>query len=159
MKTLSNYKSKIKLGQVDGENIYLSAPSWDCNWYWGFGYLGNKNCHYHISGLETIETYNFDAKAFTHERVNLYDGLKKHFGETFIVKEDADIWKLAELFKAFYKLKDYAELCHTGGANMTSNPCKELLKNTDEETRINNIVLPQIFEEIYKVLAKYTSIN
>lgn len=159
MNTLSNYKSKIKLGIVDNENIYLSAPSWDCDWYWGFGYLGNKNCHYQIDGLTQIETYNFDKKVREYEFVNMYDGLKKHFGDSFIVTEDKDIWTLAELFCSFYTLNQYAEMCHTGGANMTTNPCKEILKNTEEETRINNIVLPQIFEEIYKVLAKYTKVN
>lgn len=159
MKTLSNYKEKIYLGLVNAERIYLSAPSWDCGWYWGFGYLGNRNCHYHLDGLEKIETYNFEAKGFTCEFVNLYEGLKKHFGDSFIVKEDKDIWILAELFKSFYTAKEYAGFCHTGGAHMTNNPCKELLKNSAEELRINEIVLPQIFEEIYKVLAKYTTVN
>ena len=35
----SNYPEKIYIGTVDGEKIYLSAPSWDCDWYWGFGYI------------------------------------------------------------------------------------------------------------------------
>jgi hypothetical protein len=24
---------------TDGELIWLEAPSWDCGWYWGFGYV------------------------------------------------------------------------------------------------------------------------
>lgn len=159
MKTLSNYKEKIYLGTVDNEKIYLSAPSWDCNWYWGFGYLGNRNCHYHVEGLKNIEKYNFEAKAFTCERVNMFDGFKKHFDDSFIVKDDKDVWTLAELFESFYTLKEYANFCHTGGSHMSTNPCKEILKNEVEERRINDVLLPQIFEEIYKVLTKYANIK
>ena len=156
MKTIRTYKHKTLLGQVNGENIYLTSPSWDCDWYWGFGYLGNKNCHYHIDGLKTIETYNFGKKCFEYEFVNLYDGLKRHFDEgTFIVTKDKDIWKLAELFASFYLLRKTAEMYHLGGAHYTSNPCKDLIKNDIEYQRINNEVLPVIFDEIYKILESY----
>lgn len=155
MKTLSEYTKRIKLGEVDGKSIYLSAPSWDCDWYWGFGYLGNKYCHYHVKGLTKIETYDFERGVSKYEFTDLHNGLKKHFGDTFIVTSDNDIWTLAELFESFYSLKEYAELCHKGCAGLSTNPCAELLKNTFEETRINTIVLPQIFEAIYKILNKY----
>lgn len=152
MKTLSKYPAKIYLGKNDDEKIYLSAPSWDCGWYWGFGYIGSNNRHYHIDGLTTIETYNYEAKAFTHKSVNLYDGFKEHFGDTFIVKRDKDIWTLAELFKSFYTLRETAEMLGSGSAHLTNNPCKDLIINKAEVERINNVVLPQIFEEIYKIL-------
>lgn len=150
MKTLSNY-NKILLGYNNNEPIYLSPPSWDCGWYWGFGYIGNKNCHYHINGLTKIETYNFEAKAFTCKNVNLYDGFIEHFGDTLKVRK-SDLLALVELFSTFYKLKETAEVLGRGGSNYTTNPVKDLIINIDEVTRINNIVLPQVFEEIYKIL-------
>jgi len=151
MKTLSNYPTKIFIGQNDNENIYLSAPSWDCGWYWGFGYLGNRNCHYHVDGLTKHETYNFDKKCREYEFTNLFDGFKKHFGNSLIVR-DSQLWKLVELFKTFYTLKECAEVLGRGGSHYTTNPCTEIIINADEVTRINNIVLPAIFEEIYKIL-------
>lgn len=150
MKTLSNY-TKILLGCNNNEPIYLSPPSWDCNWYWGFGYLGNRNCHYHVDGLTKIETYNSDAKVFTTKSVNLYDGFVEHFGNTLRVRK-SDLWTLVELFKTFYILKETAEVLGRGGSHYTTNPAKDLIINKDEVTRINNVVLPQIFEEIYKIL-------
>ena len=59
-----NYKFKQLLGytKYDHKPIYLDGFSWDCGWYWGFGYLGNKNCHYHVDGLEKIEKYNSEKK-------------------------------------------------------------------------------------------------
>ena len=28
----------LRLGVLDGRGIALRRPSWDCDWYWGFGY-------------------------------------------------------------------------------------------------------------------------
>jgi len=139
MNTLSNYPNKIYLGENEGEKIYLSAPSWDCNWYWGFGYIGNNNCHYHIDGLTKKEN------------AHLFDAFKKHFGKSLVVR-DSQLWTLCELFETFYNLKNAAEVLGSGSSNMSANPCKDLIINKDEVIRINNIVLPQIFEEIYKIL-------
>ncbi|MES2287747.1 MAG: hypothetical protein V4547_18800 [Bacteroidota bacterium] len=139
MKTLSNYPAKIFIGKHDEENIYLSAPSWDCSWYWGFGYLGNKNSHYHVDGLNSKEN------------INLFDAFKKHFGSSLVVR-DSQLWTLCELFQTFYVLKETAEVLGRGGSHFTTNPCSELIINKEEVARINNIVLPAIFEEIYKIL-------
>ena len=141
MRTFSDY-TKILLGYNNDKPIYLSPPSWDCGWYWGFGYLGNKNCHYHLSGLN-------DGK-----NQNMFDALKEHFGDSFILKNDSDVWTFCELVKTAYTLKECAEVLGRGGSHYTTNPCKDLIINTDEVTRINNVVLPQIFEEIYKLLKK-----
>lgn len=152
----TNFNSKFYLGKVDNEKIYLSPPSWDCGWYWGFGYLGNKNHHYHIDGLKKVQKYNFEKSVFEYEFFNLFDGLKKHFGDSFVVKEDGDIWVLAELFSTFYALKEAAEVLGRGGSRMTSNPCKDIITNKSETDRINNTVLPSIFNAIHEILLKYS---
>ena len=148
---LSEYPSKIFIGVRDGKKIYLSAPSWDCGWYWGFGYLGNKNCHYHVDGLTKHESYDFDKKVWKYEFTNLFDGFKKHFGSSLIVR-DSQLWTLCELFQTFYTLKETAEVLGRGGAHYTTNPCKDIIINTEEVTRINTVVLPAVFEAIYKIL-------
>jgi len=155
MKTKRRY-NKVFLGYANGEQsinnrVYLSPPSWDCGWYWGFGYIGNKDMHYHIDGLKKHEKYNHDAGVWEYEFFNLYDGIKKHFGNTLRVRP-SDLWTLAELFETFYSLKDTAEVLGRGGSHLTANPCKDVIMNTDEVTRINNEVLPAIFDEIYKIL-------
>ena len=150
-KTLSNYPAKVLIGKKDNENIYLSAPSWDCGWYWGFGYLGNKNNHYHVDGLTKHQEYNTDKKCFEYSFFNLYDGFKKHFGTSLILR-DSQLWTVCELFSTFYSLKECAEVLNRGGSQLTSNPCKDIIINNDEVKRINDIVLPAIFEAIYKIL-------
>ena len=137
MKTKREYKKHTFLGRHYNENIYLTAPSWDCGWYWGFGYLGNNNCHYHVDGLMKDK--------------NLYDGLKEHFGNSLIIRE-SHLWKFAELFKSFYTLKETAEVLERGGCHYTTNPCKDIITNKHEAERINKDVLPAIFDEIYNIL-------
>ena len=134
MKTLNNY-NKILIGKNNNENIYLTPPSWSCGWYWSFGYIGNINCHYHLDSLLK----------------NNIEGLKEHFNGSFIVR-NSQMWEFAELTKTVYKLKETAEILGRGGVGYTSNICKDIIINNIEVERINKIVLPAIFDEIYKIL-------
>ena len=136
MKTLRDY-SKIYIGKNNDEKIYLSPPSWDCDWYWGFGYLGNKNCHYHFDGLSKDK--------------NLYAGIIEHFGDSLVVKT-SEIRTFAELIQTFYELRN---ILGRGGAHLSSNPCKSLITNEKEVNLINEFILPAVFDEIYKILDRY----
>lgn len=129
------------MGSVDGEKIYLSAPSWDCGWYWGFGYLGNNNCHYHVEGVAKDK--------------NLWDALREHFGETLTITDEADLWTFCELMQTFYTLKKSAEVLGRGGSHYTTNPVADVIKNEDEAKRINEKVMPAIFDALEDVLKKY----
>lgn len=143
MTQTTKWTKKYFLGKNEGDSIYLSAPSWDCSWYWGFGYIGNKNCHYHLNGLNRYENINF------------YDAIKKHFGDTLVIKNDSDLWVFCELVLTAYSLKETAEVLGRGGSHMTTNPLAELIKNETEVKRINEVLLPAIFDSINDILAKY----
>ncbi len=137
MKLKKTYNKRIFLGiNNDGENIYYYSPTWDCGWYWGFGYLGNKNTHYHLKSL--IEGSSFD-------------NIKSHFSEKFVIK-NSNIWVFLELVKTAYSLKETAEILGRGGSHITKNPLSDIIVNKDEVTRINKIVLPEIFDKINDLL-------
>lgn len=139
MKT--EFKKDFYLGRnIDGEKIYLRAPSWDCGWYWGFGYLGNDDCHYHFDGLKLLKG----------RVVNLFDGMKNHFKHLSI--NDKKLWKFCELMETFYTLKQAAEVLGRGGSHYTSNPCESVIKNPEEVKRINEVVMPAIFNELNTIL-------
>jgi len=139
---ISEMPNRKLLGRVDGELIYLSKPSFDCGWYWGFGYLGNRNCHYHVDGL--MDKHN----------TNLFDAFKAEFGDSLVIS-DVDLWVISELFMTFYTLKSTAEVLGRGGSHMTTNPLSKLIINKNEVKRINEVLLPHVFVEIYKILDKY----
>ena len=131
----SDYPKKIFLGMADGECIFLYAPSWDCGWYWGFGYIGNNHRHYHLSGL--TESHG----------VNLYDAINKEFNTGHKIK---DLWKFCEIVKTIYSLRDISKVYHRGGTHFSNNPCKELITNLDEYIRINTVLIPELIDEMYK---------
>jgi len=132
------FNKDIELGIYEGEQVYLAAPSWDCGWYWGFGYIQNKNMHTHFDGLG---------------KNNMFDNIKDTFKE-FIIQDDNDLWKFCELMCTFYTLKATAEVLNRGGSHYCANTCKDIIQNTKEADRINNIVLPAIFDQIYLLLKK-----
>lgn len=121
----------------DNAKIYLTSPSWDCSWYWSFGYLGNKNEHYHL------ESYA------NGRNINMYDALLSDYELNPLIEKD--LWKFCELAKTAYTLKNTAEMLGRGGSHYTNNPCKDIIINKEEVIRINEVVLPAIFNEISQI--------
>jgi|LakMenEpi03Aug12_release.lakeMendotaPanAssembly.Ray.scaffolds.fasta_scaffold207512_6 hypothetical protein len=135
MKLLNSYPSKFLLGKNNEENIYLSVPSFDCNW--GFGYIGNKNTHYHLYSLM--------------KETDLYNGLKKHFGDTLTIKEE-NLYEFCEIVKTIYSLKETAEVFGRGGSHYTTNPLKGLIIDKDLVNKINGKLIPELIDYMYKIL-------
>ena len=132
-------ESKVFLGSRKSDNarIYLTKPSWDCERYWGFGYIGNVREHSHLSGYANGRN------------INMYDALIEDYDLTENVKNN--LWKFCELVATAYALKTTAEVLGRGGSHYTTNPCADLIKNKDEVKRLNEIVLPAIFNEINNI--------
>lgn len=148
----------------DGIKYWLEAPKWDCDWYWGFGYVetyrNNANpsrardidSHTHIdtSFMGKLEYFDIELKAWkqTDYIHNIYD-CPKLAKTTFDEKTG---WVLSELFNEFYILSRTAKLYHTGGANTTTSPIQGLLKNPEQENHINNVLIPAITAKIIELL-------
>ena len=140
--------------------IYLSKPSWDCGWHWGFGYLGNRNEHYHLNAYKQKNHYlklaDGSHRLITEARnMNMYDALLVDYklNPLLLGKKDAfghypKLYIFCELAKTAYALKETAEILGRGGSHMTTNPCAELIKNPQEVDRINHTVLPALFNAI-----------
>jgi len=149
----------------DGTNYWLEKASWDCGWYWGFGYVetytNNKNphlskdiqSHTHIdsSFMGQMKEYDFQKKCTINTEYvhNIFDA--PLLAETTFTEKEG--WQLSELFKSFYSLKECAGIFGKGGCNVTTNPCSELIKNEDWAKHINHEILPLIFEKIYTILS------
>jgi len=130
----------------DGVQVYITSPSWDCGWYWSFGYLGNKDEHYHLSGYADGRNINmYDALLAD------YDLNPKLLGEVDKFGSYSRLWTFCELAKTAYLLQETAEVLGRGGSHYSNNPLREVIKNTGEVERINKVVLPAIFAEIEKL--------
>lgn len=153
-KVCKAFGKKTYLLGKDKEGIWywLEEASWDCDWYWGFGYVetytNNKNpemsrdinSHQHFDGL------------FLKGPKMCKDMFDDFFAETPLNNNEK--WKLLELMRTIYTMKEYSEVICRGGSNITNNPAEEVIKNQDEYNRINEIILPKLFEEVYKILGE-----
>jgi hypothetical protein len=135
----------------DGVNYWLEAPSWSCDWYWGFGYVETYTNNENPSKARDINTHQHFCSLFFEKNKNGYDAFKNFFKD--ITVSDKELWQLLELMKTFYSLKEAAEVLGRGGAHYATNLCAEIIKNESEVTRINEVVLPAIFTEIDNLLS------
>lgn len=136
----------------DGVKYWLEEASWDCGWYWGFGYVetytNNRNPE---KSRDIASLRHFDGLFLKN---NIFDSFKEMLIDTPLT--DKEIWQLLELMKTFYTLKNNAELYHLGGSNIANNVLKNILKNEIGENKINEEIMPKLFEEIYKMLTPET---
>ena len=125
---------KIYIGTTkDKERINLSKHSWDCGWYWGFGYLGNRNLHYHFK-------YYLDGTHWHIEDV---------FDESPLTQENW--WIILDLFKQAYALKAATEVYRHGGYITTSRNITDVIQNYGYADLINHdleIILNTIWDYI-----------
>jgi len=148
-----------------GEKMWLEEAKWDCDWYWGFGYIEtyqqnlspekardiSSHTHWDSAITGKQEKYNAEKQAFLPtEYHHKFNDHKEFKATTLTDKED---WTLSELMKTAYILKATAELYHMGSAHISENPCNSLIKNKEQEDHINKVLLPAIFQEIYKALS------
>lgn len=111
--------------------LCLGAPSWDCDWYWGWGYLSNKDCFLHVIPSLTVE----------------------QFMEYLNPKYYKIKWDLYELLKTFYILKEYAEFVGRGNAYISGKPLlTNMMKDTEYARKINEVLLPQVFYKFYDLI-------
>lgn len=124
------FKKAFYLGRrkEDNARIYLEKGSWECDWYWGFGYLEV----YNKPKTDIKEHYHFDS-LFKGE----LDGLRDHF-KTFVLTEKQQ-WLLIYYMKSFYTLREAAEIYGRGGSHYTTIPegIEANIKDTELAVRIN----------------------
>ena len=150
-KTIEKFGKHFLLGFGNGTTVYIQRPSWDCGWYWGFGYLHtytNRNCPERSKDLSTHT--HFDTAFPTYDTF-LLNQQKSRLDKS--VLSESEMWQLYELFRSAYKAREYSDMLHTHGAHITTNPCADVIGNDAEYKRINNVVLPTIFMQIELLLA------
>lgn len=142
-------KFLLGIRKEDNKRTYLIAPSWDCNWYWGFGYVQT------FSGNYIYDHQHFDSLFL---KKDIYDSYKNYFKESTL--DDDEIWKLLGYMREFYIASKYAELLQYGNHITERAKCflEEANKeaNAKEVERINKKILPELFIKIEKLFENKT---
>lgn len=141
-----------------GELLWLEAPKWDCDWYWGFGYVevytgkGGKgrvspskasdiSSHSHFNGLVDFMTEGNKYIAHLNESPRIKE----------TVLSDSESWEICDLMKSFYTLAAAAAIFHTGGSHLSTSAVS--LKSREAEDYINQVAIPAITARVLEILA------
>ena len=143
------FKKKIYLLGVDAEGTkyWLEAPSWDCGWYWGFGYVEtytNNNCPSKAADINSHQ--HFDSLFLNDSKVSAFDAFKEFFKETTL--SEKEIWLLIDYMYSFYALKSAAGILGMGYSHMTEKAKLSEVQSTEMSKEINEKILPAIFKQI-----------
>lgn len=136
----------------NGIKYWLEEASWDCEWYWGFGYIetytNNKNPEL---SKDIMSHEHFDSLFLNN---NIFYSYKDFFKKSTL--NDDEIYKLLGYMKEFYAMRKYSDLlcCGNGITSKAKNIKEEKneIENQKEYERINKILMPELFKKIYKLL-------
>lgn len=132
-----SYKSEKDNLLILGEPLYIEKHSWDCGWYWGFGYIGNKNLHCHSD--------IFINKLLWHENKEVF--------ENSIFKENKDFWIFKDLLTQAYALKNVAEVYVYGGHCCQQNGITNVIASKEKAKTINED-LEKVLNSLWDFLSK-----
>ena len=134
-----------------GQYVYLEKESWDCGWYWGFGYL-------HTFTNNNNPTHSRDISMHTHFNSEFMRGpeytkkmFEEYFEETVLTEEE--MWILCDYMMTFYTLQKTAELFYHGYSYQTSKAYMDCLKSQEQSDKINHEILPDLFKRIADLLS------
>ena len=136
----------------DGVWYWLEEAKWDCEWYWGIGYVEAYTRNKSPETSRDINSHSHFSSMFFDKDKFCKDVFDEFFVETPL--NSKEVWKLMELMKAAYIARDYSDMLHIGGSHITNNPAKEVIKDDIEYKRINKEVIPAIMTEVYKLLSE-----
>lgn len=120
---------------LGGEAIYLYKHSWDCNWYWGMGYIGNKDLHTYFKSTFLKDRGTYDIKDI--------------FSKTKLTQNNW--WNILEMFETAYALREAADLYHRGGSHISNNLCRDKLKDEELAARLNKD-LKEVLDTVWRYI-------
>lgn len=134
-----------------GIAYWLEEAKWDCEWYWGGGYVETytNNLHPHLA--RDIKSHQHFDGLFFSGKENSFDSFQHFFREHPF--SDKEVWQICELMKSFYIARQYSDMLYRGGAHYTDNPAKAVIKEAHEFMRINKSMIPQIMNHLYAILS------
>lgn len=138
----------------EGTYYWLEAPSWDCGWYWGFGYIETYTNNKHPNLAKDINSHqHFNGLIWQRDNQGNYCSHINDAGsllvETVLTEEEA--WELSDLMKSFYTLHDAAETIGRGSSHYTSK-VKVNFQDKSMAEKINQEFIPLVTARVLEIL-------
>ena len=136
---------------AEGVKYWLEAPSWDCDWYWGFGYVETYQQNWAPSKARDISSHQHADGTYKPEGANFSDS--NLFTSGYLVETtftDKEGWTLRELMTIFYQLRSEADFYHRGKSHVAASPLD--FGDQKRSDHINQVMIPQVTEAIIAIL-------
>lgn len=143
--TIFGKKNYLLGTDENGRKLFLVAPSWNCGWYWGFGYIETYTNNSHPERSRDIASHNHFDSLFGNN-CNLYDGFKRIIKDSTL--SDSELWQLCDYMKTFYCLRETADILGFGHSYYAEKAKLDIVKDEAYAERINKVVLPELFKHI-----------
>lgn len=129
---------------IDKEGIayWLEQPTWGC------GYVETYTNNLDPNKARDINSHQHFDGMFLDK--NMFDYWHEFFDESTL--NDEEIWQLWDYMKSIYTLKATAELVGRGHSHVTEKSKCEAVKDTELCKRINEEMLPALFERVKRLL-------
>lgn len=150
VKVINGEKNYLLGKDKDGINYWLVAPSWDCGWYWGFGYVRTYTNNRCPEKSKDMRSHQHFGHLFLNENASARDAFKDFFAETPLT--DDEIWQLVDYMKTFYTLKSVAQLFKYGHSWQSEKAKIDALENEETADLVNKSWLPEVFKRIEALL-------
>jgi hypothetical protein len=143
----------------EGQYLWLEAPTWDCDWYWGFGYVEQYTVHKNPGKSKDIQShthlnYFIVGPSMAKDGGYCYNPFDSAaFSETTFTEKEGG--ELGELFEQFYFLKKAAENFRRGKCHV-ANAKVDLWKGEAKAKEINEVIIPKVTARILEILAPET---
>lgn len=133
---------RIFLGTIERcGQVYIGKHEWACDWYWGFGYLGNTRCHFHINSL--IDHPVKHSPNWT--------DVTEQFDTTWLTQ--AQWWILRDLFIQAYAFRKAAD-CYVHGGHQSALAEKYRFTSKRKAKMVNRD-LEKVLDTIWALLAEW----
>ena len=131
----------------DNKKVWLEEGHFDCNWYWGVGYVEIFNGTY----TDIDEHTHFDSLFL---KTNIYDDFKDYFKDTTLTNNE--IWELLELMQTIYHLRKTSDTIYQKGSYINENNTEKEIFDEDiykkMYDKINYEDIPKLLQEVYNLL-------
>lgn len=147
--TIFGKKNYLLGTDKNGRKLFLVAPSWDCGWYWGFGYIETYTNNRHPERSRDIASHNHFNYLFGTifgTNCTFYDGFKNIIIDSTL--SDNELWKLCDYMETFYCLNETAEVLKRGYSHYDERAKLDIVKDEAYAERINKVILPELFKHI-----------
>lgn len=136
-----------------GTKYWLESPSWDCGWYWGFGYIETYQGNREPSNARDIDSHSH-ATNFLSEYFTSWNGSEPVLTKRTFTEQEG--WELCELFQQFYHLKEQAEFYGRGKMNCGNTTIRSWEDKPLAE-KINREMIPVVTARIMEILTPLNS--